>query len=111
MGSNISEDISIDSSNGVIPQKVSDAQIESNTFDEVNRNFRKKQPKMDHNTTSANMSKAADQAEICGGLSTIQAFHGSKDERITGTHHAHHHQQSSQSLQVHFLPFHVEFHG
>jgi hypothetical protein len=51
-------------------------------------------------SSNSNMNKAADQAEICGGLSTLQAFHGSKDERLSSGHHNHHHQQSSQSLQV-----------
>jgi hypothetical protein len=62
---------------------------------------RKKIPKFtDRKKMEGNTNKAADQAEICGGLSTLQAFHGSKDERLVGNHHTHHHQQSAQSLQV-----------
>mmetsp|Transcript_24802 Transcript_24802/g.25431 ORF Transcript_24802/g.25431 Transcript_24802/m.25431 type:complete len:811 (-) Transcript_24802:16-2448(-) len=53
---------------------------------------------LDGKKNDGQSNKAADQAEICGGLSTLQAFHGSKDERLAG-HHNHHHQQSSQSLQ------------
>ena len=45
-----------------------------------------------------NSNKGADQAEICGSLSTLPAFHGSKDERLSSGHH--HHQQPTQSLQV-----------
>lgn len=52
---------------------------------------------LDEKKNEGQSNKAADQAEICGGLSTLQAFHGSKDERVG--HHNHHHQQTSQSLQ------------
>jgi hypothetical protein len=43
--------------------------------------------------------KSGDLAEICGGMCTLQAFNGSKDEKTTGAHHAQQLQQSQQAQQ------------
>lgn len=47
-------------------------------------------------TTKKKGPKSGDLAEICGGMCTLQAFNGSKDEKTTGAHHAQQLQQAQQ---------------